>query len=131
MPERERVESFVACVVSGKHVEAIEEYYHVDASMQENLTSPRRGRDALLQHEKSALAKVSEVRTHSPEAVLIDGDHVAVRWVFDVIGKDGLTRRLEEVALQRWRGDRIEAEQFFYDTATAWQIVPASDTKPV
>jgi hypothetical protein len=55
--------------------------------------------------------------------VLIDGDHVVVHWVFDFTGQDDKTRRIPELALQTWRGDRIQTEQFFSDTATMWQMV--------
>jgi hypothetical protein len=85
MPSRERVEAFIALVVAGDHVRAIADYYTEDASMQENLQPPRRGRDAT--------------------------------------GKDGITRRLNELALQRWSGDRIAEERFVYDAATAWTVV--------
>ena len=40
-----------------------------------------------------------------------------IKWVFEMTLADGTTRRLEELALQRWQGDRIVAEQFFYDPA--------------
>jgi ketosteroid isomerase-like protein len=63
------------------------------------------------------------VHTHPPRAVLVDGDHVAIFWVFDFISKEGVTRRIEEMALQRWDGDRIREERFFYDTATAFAAV--------
>jgi ketosteroid isomerase-like protein len=46
MPSRERVEAFIASVVAGDHVRAIADYYTEDASMQENLQPPRRGRAA-------------------------------------------------------------------------------------
>ena len=36
---------------------------------------------------------------------------------------DGVTRRLNELALQTWRGDRIAEERFVYDTGSAWQVV--------
>jgi hypothetical protein len=36
MPDRKRVMDFVAMVVSGDHVGAIEHFYHEDASTQEN-----------------------------------------------------------------------------------------------
>ncbi|HEX2554910.1 MAG TPA: nuclear transport factor 2 family protein [Microvirga sp.] len=123
MPSRERVEAFVAVVVSNAHVRAIADYYHEDASMQENGLEPRRGREVLMQHEARALARVQSVHTHPPRAVLVDGDRVAIHWIFDFLGKDGVTRRIEEVALQRWDGDRIREERFFYDTATAFSAV--------
>jgi len=30
---------------------------------------------------------------------------------------------LNELALQRWEGDRIAAERFVYDSASAWTMV--------
>lgn len=124
MPSRERFEAFVAAVVGGDHVQAIADFYHEDASMQENGLEPRRGRDLLMAHEAKALARVERMLTHPPRATLVDGDLTVVQWVFDAAGKDGVVRRLEELALQRWRGDRIAEERFFYDTATAFQPVP-------
>jgi ketosteroid isomerase-like protein len=91
--------------------------------MQENMAEPRRGRDLLMEHEARALARLERMHTHPPRAVLVDGDRVVVHWTFDATGKDGVTRRLDELAIQRWRGDRIVEERFFYDTATAWRPV--------
>ncbi|WP_198021007.1 hypothetical protein [Mesorhizobium sp. LNJC391B00] len=42
MPSRERVEAFLKEVVEGCHVKAIADFYHDDATMQENLGVPRR-----------------------------------------------------------------------------------------
>jgi hypothetical protein len=36
---------------------------------------------------------------------------------------DGVTRRLNELALQRWKGERIAEERFVYDTAAAWTVI--------
>lgn len=123
MPTRARVNDFIKEVVSGSHVAAIEQFYHADATMQENLGEPRRGRETLMKHEAAALRKVNSIKTHAPRHIIIDGDHVVIGWVFDMEGLDGVTRRLEELSLQTWRGDRILEEQFFYDSATAWTEV--------
>ena len=71
-------------------------------------------------HEARVLGKIRRMDTHPAEAVIIDGDNVAIRWTFDRVGHDGKVHRLEEVALQVWTGDRILRERFFYDTASAW-----------
>lgn len=123
MPDRQRVEAFVAAVVSGDHVGAIRDFYCEDASMQENGAEPRRGRDALMAHEAGALARLNRMYTHPARAVLVDGDRVVIHWVFDATDKAGVTRRLEELAIQRWRGNRIAEERFFYDAGSAWQVV--------
>lgn len=123
MPERARVDAFVAAVVSGDHVGAIRDFYTDDATMQENANEPRRGREALMAHEARALARLNKMHTHPAVAVLVDGDNVVVRWIFDATDKEGVTRRLEELAFQRWQGDRIAEERFFYDTGSAWREV--------
>lgn len=122
MPERQRVEDFIRTVVSGAHVEAIERFYHEDASMRENNKEPRRGRAILVAHEAAALARLARMHTHPADTYLIDGDNVVVKWTFDMTDAKGVTRRMEEVALQRWAGDRIAEERFFYDPAAILPI---------
>jgi hypothetical protein len=122
MPSRERVAAFIAAVVGGDHVRAIADYYHESASMRENLQSPRVGRALLMAHEAKVLER-TKMHTHPNPLFLIDGNHVAINWIFDATGGDGVTRRLNEVALQRWDGDRIAEERFVYDSASAWSIV--------
>jgi len=46
-----------------------------------------------------------------------DGDKVVIRWIFEFTGQDGRQRRMEELAYQRWQGNKIVQEQFFYDPA--------------
>ncbi|MGO4449688.1 nuclear transport factor 2 family protein [Phyllobacterium sp. TAF24] len=123
MPERSRVEAFVAIVESGDHVKAIRDFYHEDASMQEPGKEPRRGRDVLVAHEQAALDRLQNMHTHPARAVLVDGDNVVIHWVFDATNREGVTRRLEELAYQHWQGDRIIEERFFYDTASSFTIV--------
>jgi ketosteroid isomerase-like protein len=123
MPDRSRVEAFIAEVTHGDHVIAIRDFYHDDATMQENGAQPRRGKDALMAHEADALSRVRAIETHPVTTFLVDGDNVAIRWTFDRVSKQGERRRLEELSLQRWDGDRIRTERFFYDSATAWPLV--------
>ena len=123
MPNRTRVTDFINAVVYGDHAEAIAEFYHPDASMQENLETPRQGRDALIAHERAARARLRAMHTHKPDTVLIDGNNVVIVWTFDATDKKGVTRRLNEVALQVWSGERIQRERFVYDTATAWRAI--------
>ena len=46
---------------------------------------------------------------------ILEGDRVAITWIFDLPYLSGKTARIDEVALQEWRGDRIFRERFFYD----------------
>jgi len=115
MPSPATLERFIARVEQNAHVEAIQEYYTEDASMQENMAPPRKGRDTLVAHEAAALARASSVRSSCVRPAFINGDHVVIRWIFEFTWKDGSTGRIEELAYQRWEGEKIAREQFFYD----------------
>ena len=122
MPTHERIRDFIALVEDGQYVKAIEDFYHPDASTQENGAPPREGRDALIAHEKKVLAGLKAMRTRRVETFLVDGDRVVINWVFEMTGPDGNTRVLDELALQQWQGGSIRRERFYYDPA---QLRPA------
>ena len=117
MPTRDTVKRFVDAVEAGRYVEAIERFYTEDASMQENQQPPRRGRAALAEHERQVLARMKEIRTLPGTRFLIDGDSVVIRWRFELAYADGRRTALDEVAWQRWAGDLIAEERFYYDPA--------------
>ncbi len=118
MPSRQTVDAFVAQVVAGDHVGAIRDWYHDDAWMQENQAPPRQGgREALMKQEAAVIDRAENVVTEILGGPLIDGDRVAIRWRFSFAFKDGGRMRMEEVAWQTWRGDKIAEETFFYDPA--------------
>ena len=117
MPSAATLEAFIAAVESGAHAQAIEDYYTENATMRENQAEPRRGRDVLVAHEKAVLARTAKVESTCVRPVFVNGDHVVIRWIFVFTGTDGRTRRMEELAWQRWEGERIAQEEFFYDPA--------------
>jgi hypothetical protein len=117
MPKIDRVREFISLVEAGEYVKAIEDFYHPNASMQENGAPPRVGRQALMEHERKVLAGLKSMHTRCVETYLIDGDLVVINWVFKMTGQDGNVRTLDELALQVWDGDRIARERFYYDPA--------------
>jgi ketosteroid isomerase-like protein len=56
-----------------------------------------------------------EARTLPGSSFVLDGDRVVIHWTFVFTRRDGAGFRMEELAHQRWRGDRIVEERFFYD----------------
>ena len=115
MPSTATLEAFIAAVESGAHAKAIEDYYTEGATMRENQAEPRRGRDVLVAHETAVLARTAKVESTCVRPVFVNGDHVVIRWIFVFTGLDGQERRMEELAWQRWEGERIAQEEFFYD----------------
>ena len=113
MPSRARLDEFIGVVESGDHAGAIERYYTEDASLQENAAAPRTGRDTLVAHERGILARMKHVYSKAVTSV-VEGDRVAIHWIFELTDHTGKVYKTDEVALQEWRGDRIFRERFFY-----------------
>jgi hypothetical protein len=117
MPSAETLERFIARVESNAHVEAIDEFYTENASMRENMKEPRVGRAILMERERKTMEKAKSVRSRCVRPVFVAGDRVVIRWIFDFEWHDGTRTHMEELAYQRWEGERIAEEQFFYDPA--------------
>ena len=117
MPTAETLARFVALVEQNAHAEAIEAFYTENASMQENQSAPRVGRDSLAANERRVLAKAKAVESRCIRPIFVDGDNVVIRWTFRFEWLDGTTTSMEELAYQRWEGERIAEERFFYDPA--------------
>lgn len=121
MPTTDTLERFIARVEENAHVEAVFEFYTEDATMQENRNAPRVGREAHMANERRVMAKAKSVTSQCVRPVFVNGDHVVVRWIFHFERLDGTFTHIEELAYQRWEGERVAEETFFYDPA---QLVP-------
>jgi len=125
MPSRAVVEDFVATIERGEFLEAIPKFYAEDMTAQENNLPPRVGRDAQVANETAALQRMhfDKIRVQS---FLVDGDRVAIHYDFEMTLRDGSGRKLkmQEIAYQLWRGDRIVSERYFYDPAQRQPIAP-------
>jgi ketosteroid isomerase-like protein len=115
MPSQDTLKRFIARVEENAHADAILEFYAENATMQENDLPPRVGRDVLVANERAVLARSKSVRSKCVHPVFVNGDYVVVRWIFEFEFKDGSHIRMEELAYQRWEGERIVQEKFFYD----------------
>jgi len=121
MPTPETLERFIATVERNDHVGALESFYAPHASMRENQAAPRVGREAHVANERRVLARTRAVTSTCIRPVLVDGDIVVIRWIFRFEWLDGGVTLMEELAWQRWEGERVVEERFFYDPA---QLAP-------
>jgi hypothetical protein len=117
MPTQETLERFIARVESNAHDKACEEFYTEDSSMQENQAPPRVGRDKHIAAEKQIMGLVRSMSSTCVRPVLVNGDHVVIRWIFHFEFPNDTAIHMEELAYQRWEGERIAEETFFYDPA--------------
>ena len=118
MPTIERVRELVRYVESGRTEEALMEFYTGDVAIAENLLEPTIGLEANVARERAFAFGVSSVNEYRAVSFLIGDDQSAINWSIDLSLKDGRRLRLNEIAWQDWRGDRICKERFVYDTAT-------------
>jgi ketosteroid isomerase-like protein len=116
MPSRATVEDFITTIERGEFLEALPKFYAEDMTAQENNSPLRIGRAAQTANEEAALKRM---RFDSIEAVsyLVDGDRVAINYVFEMTTVDGEHLRMDEIAYQLWRGEQIVSERYFYDPA--------------
>ena len=117
MPSPATLNRFIAMVESNDHVRACEEFYTEHSTMQENQGTPRVGREAHAANERRVLSRARAVSSSCVRPVLVNGDHVVIRWIFRFDWADGTVTRMEELAWQRWEGELIAQETFFYDPA--------------
>src|SRR3954463_3372726 len=107
MPSRDVVDAFAKRLEDGDFSGAIEQFYTPDAATYENNAAPTVGRVKLVAKERGVLAAFKEVKAVRIGPSLIQGDHAATRWMFSFTGADGMTRTLDEIAWQIWRGDEL------------------------
>jgi len=124
MPTPNTLERFITRVESNAHAEAIAEFYVEHGRMRENQGTPRVGRNNLVAHEQSVLRRARSVESVCVRPVLVNGPVVVIRWIFRFQWLDGSSTQMEELAYQRWEGERILEEQFFYDPAQLKPVAP-------
>jgi hypothetical protein len=117
MPSQQALDAFVAMVLSNKHDEAIATFYTPDSIMQENLDPPRQGREANVARERAVMARATRIHSAIERPVFVHGDRVVIRWIFRFDFADGTSIVMDELAYQRWNGDLIAEERFYYDPA--------------
>jgi hypothetical protein len=125
MPSQSTLERFIARVEENAHAEAVEEFHIPESSMRENQSVPRVGRDHHIANERKVLAQARTVESRCLRPVFVNGDNVVIRWLFRFEWLDGTATQMEELAYQRWVGERIADEQFFYDPAQKTRVKSA------
>ena len=125
MPSRAIVEDFIATIERGEFLEAISKFYAEDMTAQENNLPPRIGRQAQIANETGALQRMQFDKIEV-QSFVHDGDRVAIHYDFEMSLRDGSGGKLkmQEIAYQLWRGERIVSERYFYDPAQRQPIAP-------
>ncbi len=101
-------------VLSGKAMEAFEQYYADDVVMQENSEAPRVGKDANRKAELEFFASLEAFHEGKVVSSAVNGDVTFGEWYTDVTFKGGHRAKIAQVAVRRWKDGKIVHERFFY-----------------
>ena len=114
MSINQNVQAVIDGIVAGKILETFDAYYADDVVMSENLKDERVGKTANREYELKFLENVQEFHGAKVGRVIIDGDHAAVEWSFDITFKGGNRVKMEQVAVQTWKDGKIIREDFYH-----------------
>jgi ketosteroid isomerase-like protein len=104
-------------LAKGKLLEAFEKYYHNDVVMVEATGEARKGKGANRKFQLEFMSMIKEVHGTGIRAITSnekDATTMVESWM-DTTYKDGKRNMMEEVAVQKWNGDQIIHERFYYN----------------
>lgn len=102
----------------GQALDAFEKFYHEDVSMIEATGDVRQGKATNREYEQNFFGSIAEVHGGGTTAITSDEENgiTMVETWMDATFKDGNRMKMEEVARQKWQGDQIIEERFYYRT---------------
>ena len=109
-----QVQAVIEGILSGKLLETFDRYYADDVVMSENRKDERVGKAANRAYEQKFVENVQEFHGAQVGRVLVDGDHAAVEWTFDLTFKGGSRVTMQQVAVQTWKNGKIVREDFYH-----------------
>ncbi len=117
----EKAKDLQNMVLSGQLLDAFEKYYAEDVVMVEGNGEVTTGKDANREREKKFLSSVEAFHGAGVEALAADEDAgvTMVEVWMDVTFQGGHRMKMEQVSVQRWKGDHIVHERFYYNAPGA------------
>jgi ketosteroid isomerase-like protein len=104
-------------LAQGKLLDAFEKYYHKDVVMVEATGEERKGKEPNRKFQVDFMSMIKEMHGTGVKAITSDEKQATTMvesWM-DVTMKDGKRSMMEEVAVQKWKGDQIIHERFYYN----------------
>jgi ketosteroid isomerase-like protein len=114
MSTKNLVQSVIDGILSGKLLETFDAYYADDVVMSENQKDERVGKAANRAYEVKFMENVQEFHGAKVGRVIVEGDHAAVEWTFEVTFKGGNRVVMHQVAVQTWKDGKVIREDFYH-----------------
>ena len=102
-------------ILTGKALDAFEQFYADDVVMQENSEEPRVGKDVNRKFEQEFFASIAEWHDGKLLASAINGDTSFSEWYMEISFKNGFRYKSAQVAVRKWKDGKIVHERFFYN----------------
>jgi len=104
-------------ILSGKVMDAFEQFYSDDVVMQENTAPPTAGKDANRLREQEFFGKVEQFHGVKLLAAAENGDVGFSEWEYDITFKGAPRNTMSQVAVRRWKDGKVVHERFYYGDA--------------
>ena len=117
MKYKELAEEMYQMVTSGQALEAFEKFYHDNCSMFEATGEVREGKAASREFEQNFYNSIKEYHGGGVHAITSDEENAITMveaWM-EVTFQDDSRIKMEEIARQKWQGDQIIEERFYYN----------------
>ena len=106
-----------AMILSGKAMEAFEQFYADDVVMQENEKPVTVGKDANREREIAFFSSLEAFHSGAVKASAAGDDVSFGEWEMDVTFKGGSRVVMRQASVRRWKDGKIVHEKFYYDGA--------------
>lgn len=113
----EKAKNMSDMVAQGKMLDAFDKYYSKDVVMIEATGEVRKGKEANRKFQNDFVGMMKELHGSGVTAITADektGVTMIESWM-DLTFQDGNRVKMEEVAVQKWKGDQIVNERFYYN----------------
>jgi ketosteroid isomerase-like protein len=112
----QKIQDMYQMIDQGKAFEALEQYYHDDVVVIDGNEPPREGKAAQRKALQDWFGMVKEMHgggTTGISANEATGTTMVESWT-EITMQDGNRFKMEEVGVQKWKGDKIVHERFYY-----------------
>lgn len=112
----QKIQDMYRMINEGKTMEALEQYYHDDVVVIDGKEAPRRGKQAQREAMHQWFGMIKDMHGGGVGAITAneaEGVTSVESWT-EVTFQDGKRVNMEEVGVQKWQGDQIIHERFYY-----------------
>lgn len=102
-------------IEQGRIMAAFEKYYADDIVMQENSGPPCAGKSENRVREQAFVDSVGQVHEIKVLNSAVNGDVAFTEWLLDLTFRGGQRAQLAQVAVRRWKNDKVVHERFYYN----------------